>query len=52
MNKKEKENIEYCFKYYTCKRCPRNRQCEEEARKYERTNDNNVKNLQTTRARR
>lgn len=24
-----KENIAYCMKYYDCKRCPKNKWCEE-----------------------
>lgn len=30
--KKNKDNLYYCFKY-RCKNCPRNRQCEEDLKK-------------------
>ena len=37
MSKKGKQEIkdliEYCMKYYTCKLCPKNKECEEEEKK-------------------
>jgi hypothetical protein len=31
--KKEEDILQYCFKYYICKLCPRNAKCEEEIKK-------------------
>lgn len=39
--------IELCMKYDTCKRCPKNKQCEAEYKKQEekRSSNENKKNL-------
>lgn len=38
----DKDYIKYCFKYYTCKLCPKNEQCKKEE-------ENKVKTLKKKR---